>query len=133
MIHTIFQGLLFLYKFLFTLVILQWDILFVDFYVIGTFNEWYMKKRTVIGFLFGWMVSSFFSLQCVEEIPSMTEVSLPGFFLDMIIVMGMSLTYDRIKTTYKEFLLEPRIGILKLFCHISLFTMIFSYLKIVFY
>lgn len=34
MIHTIFQILLPIYDFLYIMVIIQWDIIFVDFYII---------------------------------------------------------------------------------------------------
>lgn len=131
MIHTIFQILLPIYDFLYIMVIIQWDIIFVDFYIIKWLYDYDLRvsDKKIIGLLFGWAIFDFISIQYLIEIPSITEVSLPGFFLDMIIVTGMSLTYGRIKATFKEFILEPRIWTLKLFCYVSLFTMIFSYLK----
>ncbi len=131
MIHTIFQILLPIYDFLYIMVIIQWDIIFVDFYIIKWLYDYDLRvsDKKIIGLLFGWAIFDFISIQYLIEIPSITEVSLPGFFLDMIIVTGMSLTYGRIKATFKEFILEPRIWTLKLFCCVSLFTMIFSYLK----
>ena len=131
MIHTIFQILLPIYDFLYIMVIIQWDIIFVDFYIIKWLYDYDLRvsDKKIIGFLFGWVIFDFISIQYIIEIPSIAEVSLPGFFLDMIIVTGMSLTYGRIEATYKEFIIEPRIFILKLFCYLSLFTMIFSYLK----
>ena len=132
MIHAIFQVLLFIYDFLYIMVIIQWNIILVDFYIIGSLYGYDLRvsDKKIIGFLFGWAIFDFISiLYLLKEIPSITEVSLPGFFLDMIIVTGMSLTYGRIKATFKEFILEPRIWTLKLFCYVSLFTMIFSYLK----
>lgn len=131
MIHTIFQILLPIYDFLYIMVIIQWDIIFVDFYIIKWLYDYDLRvsDKKIIGLLFGWAIFDFISIQYLIEIPSITEVSLPGFFLDMIIVVGMSLTYGRIKATFKEFILEPRIWTLKLFCYVSLFTMIFSYLK----
>lgn len=131
MIHTIFQILLPIYDFLYIMVIIQWDIIFVDFYIIKWLYDYdlIVSDKKIIGLLFGWAIFDFISIQYLIEIPSITEVSLPGFFLDMIIVTGMSLTYGRIKATFKEFILEPRIWTLKLFCYVSLFTMIFSYLK----
>lgn len=131
MIHTIFQILLPIYDFLYIMVIIQWDIIFVDFYIIKWLYDYdpRVSDKKIIGLLFGWAIFDFISIQYLIEIPSITEVSLPGFFLDMIIVTGMSLTYGRIKATFKEFILEPRIWTLKLFCYVSLFTMIFSYLK----
>lgn len=129
MIHTIFQLLLPLYEFLYIMVIIQWNIIFVDFYIIGSIYDLRVLDKKIIGLLFGWVIFDFISIQYLIEIPSITEVSLPGFFLDMTIVTGMSLTYGRIEATYKEFIIEPRILILKLFCYVSLFTMIFSYLK----
>ena len=131
MIHTIFQILLPIYDFLYIMVIIQWDIIFVDFYIIKWLYDYDLRvsDNKIIGLLFGWAIFDFISIQYLIEIPSITEVSLPGFFLDMIIVTGMSLTYGRIKATFKEFILEPRIWTLKLFCYVSLFTMIFSYLK----
>lgn len=131
MIHTIFQILLPIYDFLYIMVIIQWDIIFVDFYIIKWLYDYDLRvsDKKIIGLLFGWAIFDFISIQYLIEIPSITEVSLPGFFLDMIIVTGMSLTYGRIKATFKEFILEPRILILKLFSYVSLFTMIFSYLK----
>lgn len=131
MIHTIFQILLPIYDFLYIMVIIQWDIIFVDFYIIKWLYDYDLRvsDKKIIGLLFGWAIFDFISIQYLIEIPSVTEVSLPGFFLDMIIVTGMSLTYGRIKATFKEFILEPRIWTLKLFCYVSLFTMIFSYLK----
>lgn len=131
MIHTIFQILLPIYDFLYIMVIIQWDIIFVDFYIIKWLYDYDLRvsDKKIIGLLFGWAIFDFISIQYLIEIPSITEVSLPGFFLDMIIVTGMSLTYGRIETAYKEFIIEPRILILKLFCYSSLLTMIFSYLK----
>lgn len=131
MIHTIFQILLPIYDFLYIMVIIQWDIIFVDFYIIKWLYDYDLRvsDKKIIGLLFGWAIFDFISIQYLIEIPSITEVSLPGFFLDMIIVVGMSLTYGRIEATYKEFIIEPRIWTLKLFCCVSLFTMIFSYLK----
>lgn len=131
MIHTIFQILLPIYDFLYIMVIIQWDIIFVDFYIIKWLYDYDLRvsDKKIIGLLFGWAIFDFISIQYLIEIPSITEVSLPGFFIDMIIVTGMSLTYGRIKATFKEFILEPRIWTLKLFCCVSLFTMIFSYLK----
>lgn len=131
MIHTIFQILLPIYDFLYIMVIIQWDIIFVDFYIIKWLCDYDLRvsDKKIIGLLFGWAIFDFISIQYLIEIPSITEVSLPGFFLDMIIVVGMSLTYGRIEATYKEFIIEPRIFILKLFCYSSLLTMIFSYLK----
>ena len=129
MIHSIFQVLLPLYNFLYIMVILQWDIILVDFYIIGSLYDLRVSNKKIIGFLFGWAIFDFISIQYLIEISSITEVFLPGFFLDMAIIIGMSLTYGRIKAAYKEFIIEPRILILKLFCYISLFTMIFSYLK----
>lgn len=131
MIHTIFQILLPIYDFLYIMVILEWDIIFVDFYIIKWLYDYDLRvsDKKIIGLLFGWAIFDFISIQYLIEIPSITEVSLPGFFIDMIIVTGMSLTYGRIKATFKEFILEPRIWTLKLFCCVSLFTMIFSYLK----
>lgn len=129
MIHTIFQLLLPLYEFLYIMVIIQWNIIFVDFYIIGWLYDLRVLDKKIIGLLFGWVIFDFISIQYLIEIPSITEVFLPGFFLDMTIVVGMSLTYGRIKAAYKEFIIEPRILMLKLFCYISLFTMIFSYLK----
>ena len=131
MIHTIFQILLPIYDFLYIMVIIQWDIIFVDFYIIKWLYDYDLRvsDKKIIGLLFGWAIFDFISIQYLIEIPSITEVSLPGFFLDMIIVTGMSLTYGRIKATFKEFILEPRIWTLKLFYCVSLFTMIFSYLK----
>ena len=131
MIHTIFQILLPIYDFLYIMVIIQWDIIFVDFYIIKWLYDYDLRvsDKKIIGLLFGWAIFDFISIQYLIEIPSITEVSLPGFFLDMIIVVGMSLTYGRIEAAYKEFIIEPRIVILKLFCYSSLFTMIFSYLK----
>lgn len=131
MIHTIFQVLLSLYNFLYIMVIIQWDIIFVDFYIIKWLYDYDLRvsDKKIIGLLFGWAIFDFISIQYLIEIPSITEVSLPGFFLDMIIVTGMSLTYGRIEAAYKEFIIEPRILILKLFCYSSLLTMIFSYLK----
>lgn len=131
MIHTIFQILLPIYDFLYIMVIIQWDIIFVDFYIIKWLYDYDLRvsDKKIIGLLFGWAIFDFISIQYLIEIPSITEVSLPGFFLDMIIVVGMSLTYGRIEATYKEFIIEPRIFILKLFCYSSLLTMIFSYLK----
>lgn len=131
MIHTIFQVLLSLYNFLYTMVFIEWDIILADSYTIGLLYDYDLRvsDKKIIGFLFGWVIFDFISIQYIIEIPSIAEVSLPGFFLDMIIVTGMSLTYGRIEATYKEFIIEPRIFILKLFCYLSLFTMIFSYLK----
>lgn len=131
MIHTIFQILLPIYDFLYIMVIIQWDIIFVDFYIIKWLYDYDLRvsDKKIIGLLFGWAIFDFISIQYLIEIPSITEVSLPGFFLDMIIVTGMSLTYGRIEAAYKEFIIEPRIFILKLFCYSSLLTMIFSYLK----
>lgn len=131
MIHTIFQILLPIYDFLYIMVIIQWDIIFVDFYIIKWLYDYDLRvsDKKIIGLLFGWAIFDFISIQYLLEVSPVTEVSLPGFFLDMIIVTGMSLTYGRIKATFKEFILEPRILILKLFCYVSLFTMIFSYLK----
>ena len=131
MIHTIFQVLLFLYNFLYIMVILEWDIILADCYTIGLLYDYNLRvsDKKIIGLLFGWAIFDFISIQYLIEIPSITEVSLPGFFLDMIIVTGMSLTYGRIEAAYKEFIIEPRILILKLFCYSSLLTMIFSYLK----
>lgn len=131
MIHTIFQVLLPIYDFLYIMVIIQWDIIFVDFYIIKWLYDYDLRvsDKKIIGLLFGWAIFDFISIQYLIEIPSITEVSLPGFFLDMIIVTGMSLTYGRIEAAYKEFIIEPRILILKLFCYSSLLTMIFSYLK----
>ena len=131
MIHTIFQILLPIYDFLYIMVIIQWDIIFVDFYIIKWLYDYDLRvsDKKIIGLLFGCAIFDFISIQYLIETPSITEVSLPGFFLDMIIVTGMSLTYGRIKATFKEFILEPRIWTLKLFCYVSLFTMIFSYLK----
>lgn len=131
MIHTIFQILLPIYDFLYIMVIIQWDIIFVDFYIIKWLYDYDLRvsDKKIIGLLFGWAIFDFISIQYLIEIPSITEVSLPGFFIDMIIVVGMSLTYGRIKATFKEFILEPRIWTLKLFCYSSLLTMIFSYLK----
>ena len=113
------------------MVIIQWDIIFVDFYIIKWLYDYDLRvsDKKIIGLLFGWAIFDFISIQYLIEIPSITEVSLPGFFLDMIIVTGMSLTYGRIEAAYKEFIIEPRILILKLFCYSSLLTMIFSYLK----
>ena len=130
MVHTIFQGLLFLYKFLYIMVILQWDVLLVDFiYTIGALYDERVSDKKINGFLFGWIISVFISNQYLTEIQPITEVFLPGFFLDMIIIIGMTLTYGWLNTTCKVFIFKPRIVILKLFCYISLFTMIFSYLK----
>lgn len=131
MIHTIFQVLLFLYNFLYIMVILAWDIILADCYTIGLIYDYDLRvsDKKIIGLLFGWAIFDFISIQYLLEVSPVTEVSLPGFFLDMIIVTGMSLTYGRIKATFKEFILEPRIWTLKLFCCVSLFTMIFSYLK----
>ena len=131
MIHTIFQILLPIYDFLYIMVIIQWDIIFVDFYIIKWLYDYDLRvsDKKIIGLLFGWAIFDFISIQYLIEIPSITEVSLPGVFLDMIIVVGRSLTYGRIEAAYKEFIIEPRIVILKLFCYSSLFTMIFSYLK----
>ena len=131
MIHDIFQVLLFIYDFLYIMVIIQWNIILVDFYIIGSLYGYNLRvsDKKIIGFLFGWAIFDFISIQYLIEISSITEVSLPGFFLDMIIVMGMSLTYGRIEATYKEFIFKPRILTLKLFSYVSLFTMIFSYLN----
>ena len=113
------------------MVILEWDIILADCYTIGLLYDYNLRvpDKKIIGLLFGWAIFDFISIQYLLEISPVTEVSLPGFFLDMIIVTGMSLTYGRIKATFKEFILEPRIWTLKLFCYVSLFTMIFSYLK----
>lgn len=131
MIHTIFQILLSLYNFLYIMVILEWDIILADCYTIGLLYDYDLRvsDKKIIGLLFGWAIFDFISIQYLLEVSPVTEVSLPGFFLDMIIVTGMSLTYGRIKATFKEFILEPRIWTLKLFYCVSLFTMIFSYLK----
>ena len=131
MIHTIFQILLPIYDFLYIMVIIQWDIIFVDFYIIKWLYDYDLRvsDKKIIGLLFGWAIFDFISIQYLLEVSPVTEVSLPGFFLDMIIVTGMSLTYGRIEAAYKEFIIEPRILILKLFCYSSLLTMIFSYLK----
>lgn len=129
MIHTIFQLLLPLYEFLYIMVIIQWDIIFVDFYIIGSIYDLRVLDKKIIGLFFGWVIFDFISIQYLIEIPSITEVSLPGFFLDMAIIIGMSLTYGRINATCKAFIFKPRIWILKLFSYVSLFTMIFSYLK----
>lgn len=131
MIHTIFQILLSLYNFLYIMVIIQWDIIFVDFSIIKWLYDYDLRvsDKKIIGLLFGWAIFDFISIQYLIEVSPLTEVSLPGFFLDMIIVTGMSLTYGRIEAAYKDFIIEPRILILKLFCYSSLLTMIFSYLK----
>ena len=131
MIHTIFQVLLSLYNFLYIMVILEWDIILADCYIIGLLYDYDLRvsDKKIIGLLFGWAIFDFISIQYLLEVSPVTEVSLPGFFLDMIIVVGMSLTYGRIEATYKEFIIEPRIWTLKLFCYSSLLTMIFSYLK----
>lgn len=129
MIHMIFQILLPLYDFLYIMVILLWDIVPLDFYIIGSMYDERVLDKKIIGFLFGWGIFDFISIQYLLEIHSITEVSLPGFFLDMIIIIGMALTYSWLNATCKVFIFKPRIGVLKLFCYISLFTMIFSYLK----
>ena len=131
MIHTIFQILLPIYDFLYIMVIIQWDIIFVDFYIIKWLYDYDLRvsDKKIIGFLFGWGIFDFISIQYLLEIHSITEVSLPGFFLDMMIIIGMALTYSWLNATCKVFIFKPRIGVLKLFCYISLFTMIFSYLK----
>ena len=129
MVHTIFQGLLSLYKFLYIMVILQWDLLLVDFYYTGALYDEKVSDKKILGFIFGWMIFVFISIHYLTEVEFITEVFLPRFFLDMIIIIGMALTYGWLNTTCKVFIFKPRIGILKLFCYISLFTMIFSYLK----
>ena len=129
MIHAIFQVLLSLYKFFYIIVILQWDVLIADFYYIGALYDERVSDKKILGFIFGWMIFVFISNHYLTEIQFITEVFLPGFFLDMVIIIGMSLTYGWLNATYKAFIFKPRIWILKLFCYISLFTIIFSYLK----
>ena len=129
MVHTIFQGLLSLYKFLYIMVILQWDVLLVDFYYTGALYDEKVSDKKILGFIFGWMIFVFISIHYLTEVEFITEVFLPRFFLDMIIIIGMALTYGWLNVTRKLLIFKPRIVILKLFCYISLFTMIFSYLK----
>ena len=129
MVHTIFQGLLSLYKFFYIMVILQWDVLLADFYIIRSLYDERVLDKKIIGFIFGWVIFVFISMHYLTEIEFITEVFLPGFFLDMIIIIGMALTYGWLNATRKLLIFKPRIVILKLFCYISLFTMIFSYLK----
>ena len=55
MIHTIFQILLPIYDFLYIMVIIQWDIIFVDFYIIKWLYDYDLRvsDKKIIGLVFG--------------------------------------------------------------------------------
>lgn len=52
MIHTIFQGLLSLYNFLYTMVFIEWDIILADSYTIGLLYDYDLRvsDKKIIGF-----------------------------------------------------------------------------------
>lgn len=133
MVHIVFHGLMILYNFLYFLVIKHWIGLLFDFYCIGKSSGWNMKNRMSIGFLFEWIVSIVIFFICIGMFFPITEVSAKAFVLDMTFITGLIIIYDRCKEKCKKFPLKSRIRVITLFVYTSLFAMVFSYLKNVFY